>query len=60
TVIMNYDKEYIASLIKPGQVHRSIYTDPLLFDLEMEKIFKVAWNYVGHESQVPAQGDFIT
>jgi hypothetical protein len=29
----------IARLIEPGRVHRSVYTDPDLFELEMERIF---------------------
>ena len=28
----------IARLIEPGRVHRSVYTDPELFELEMERI----------------------
>src|SRR5262249_48919981 len=42
----------IAALVRPGRVHRRVYTDPALFNLEMEKIFGSAWIYVGHESQV--------
>jgi phenylpropionate dioxygenase-like ring-hydroxylating dioxygenase large terminal subunit len=44
--------------IGPGRVHRSLYTDPEIFALEMERIFARAWIYVGHESQVPKPGDF--
>jgi phenylpropionate dioxygenase-like ring-hydroxylating dioxygenase large terminal subunit len=50
----------IAKLIEPGRVHRRVYTDPDLFDLEMERIFGRAWLFVGHTSQVPNPGDFIT
>ena len=50
----------IARLIEPGRVHRSVYTDPDLFELEMERIFGRAWLFVGHESQVPQAGDYIT
>ena len=50
----------IAKLIEPGRVHRSVYTDPELFELEMERIFGRAWLFVGHESQVPHAGDYIT
>jgi phenylpropionate dioxygenase-like ring-hydroxylating dioxygenase large terminal subunit len=41
-------------------VHRSVYTDPDLFELEMERIFGCAWLFVGHVSQVPQAGDYIT
>ncbi len=50
----------IATLIKPGRVHRRVYTDPDLFELEMERIFGCAWLFVGHASQVPNPGDYIT
>jgi phenylpropionate dioxygenase-like ring-hydroxylating dioxygenase large terminal subunit len=50
----------IDKLIEPGRVHRSVYTDPELFELEMERIFGRAWLFVGHESQVPHAGDYIT
>jgi phenylpropionate dioxygenase-like ring-hydroxylating dioxygenase large terminal subunit len=41
----------IDKLIEPGRVHRSVYTDPELFELEMERIFGRAWLFVGHESR---------
>lgn len=50
----------VASLIKPDRVHRDIYTDPAIFDLEMETLFSRAWMYVAHESQLPNPGDYIT
>ena len=37
---------------KPGRVHRRIYTDPEIFELEMTHIFGRAWVYIGHESQI--------
>lgn len=45
--------------VKPGRVHRAVYTDPGIFDLEMERIFARTWLYLGHESQNPAPGDFF-
>ena len=52
----------LSALIEPGagRIHRDIYLDPGIFDLEMERIFGHAWVYVGHDSQVPEPGDFIT
>src|SRR5215469_384654 len=47
------------SLVEPGRFHRSLYTDPAIFALEMERIFGRMWIYVGHESQVKAPGDFL-
>jgi phenylpropionate dioxygenase-like ring-hydroxylating dioxygenase large terminal subunit len=56
----NGNAESIAKLIEPGRVHRGVYTDPEVFELEMERIFGRAWLFVGHASQVPQPGDFIT
>ena len=47
-------------LIEPGRVHRRVYADPDVFELEMERIFGRAWLFVGHTSQVPKPGDYIT
>ena len=47
-------------LVQPDRVHRSVYTDPALFDLEMTHIFEKIWVYCGHESQVPEAGDYHT
>ncbi len=48
----------LRSLIQPGRVHRKLYTDPEIFERELEKIFGRCWIYVGHESQVAKPGDF--
>jgi phenylpropionate dioxygenase-like ring-hydroxylating dioxygenase large terminal subunit len=47
----------VTSLVKPASVHRSLYDDPAIFELELERIFGSAWIYVGHESQVREPGD---
>jgi phenylpropionate dioxygenase-like ring-hydroxylating dioxygenase large terminal subunit len=49
----------IASLIHADRVHRRVYTDPEIFELEMARIFGRAWIYVGHESQIRQPGDFF-
>ena len=50
----------IDELVREDRVHRRVYTDPAIFDLEMKRIFGSAWLYVGHQSQVPKVGDFVT
>jgi benzoate/toluate 1,2-dioxygenase subunit alpha len=50
----------IGRLVEPGRVHRRVYTDADVFELEMERIFGRAWLFVGHTSQVPNPGDYIT
>ena len=49
----------IDSLVRPERVHRRVYADPAIFELEMDRIFGRAWIYVGHESQVAKPGDFF-
>ena len=51
---------YLAGLIRGDSVHKSVYTDPLIFEMEMQRIYGQAWIYVGHESQVPNPGDTHT
>jgi phenylpropionate dioxygenase-like ring-hydroxylating dioxygenase large terminal subunit len=48
-----------SKFLAPGRVHRQIYTDPAIFELEMERVFGTAWIYVGHESQVRNPGDYF-
>lgn len=50
----------IRALVRADAVHRDVYVNPELFDLEMERLWRSAWTYVGHESQVPNSGDFLT
>jgi len=50
----------IRALVRPDEVHRDVYLDREVFDLEMEQLWHHAWLYVGHDSQVPDAGDFYT
>ncbi len=50
----------IAALVRPAAVHRDVYTDPGVFALEMAHLFANAWVWVGHDSQTPKPGDYIT
>ena len=51
--------EDVVSLVKPASVHRSLYDDPAIFEIELERVFGSAWIYVGHESQVRNAGDYF-
>ena len=50
----------INALIRPQQVHRDVYTSPEVYRLEMKHLFPNAWVYIGHDSQTPNKGDYIT
>jgi phenylpropionate dioxygenase-like ring-hydroxylating dioxygenase large terminal subunit len=47
-------------LVREDRFHRSLYTDPAIFEEEMAKIFGCTWVYLAHESEIPAPGDFKT
>ena len=42
------------------RVHGSVYTDAEVFAAELERIFERTWVYAGHESELPAAGDYKT
>jgi phenylpropionate dioxygenase-like ring-hydroxylating dioxygenase large terminal subunit len=48
-----------AELVRPDHVHGSLYTDPAIFDLELQRIWRRTWVYVGHVSEVPQPNDFV-
>jgi len=50
----------VRDLIRPTEVHRDVYIDPEVFALEMEHLFANTWVYVGHASQIPKPGDYLT
>lgn len=49
----------LEKLITPERVHRSLYTDEVIFQAELEKIWYRTWVYVGHESEIPNPNDFV-
>lgn len=42
------------------KVGKRLFTDPEIFELEMERIFEGNWIYLCHESQIPRPHDYIT
>ncbi len=51
--------EALRALVRPTHVHRRVYTDPELFEAEMDSIFGAAWLYVTHDSRLREEGDFV-
>lgn len=54
------DPAALRALVRDDAVHRDVYIDPEIFRLEMERLWARTWIYVGHTSQVPNPGDYIT
>ena len=44
--------------VQADRVHTSLYTDPAIFEAEMDKIFSSTWVWVAHASEVPEAGSF--
>ena len=50
--------ELIASQ-KPGfALDQRFYTDPLVYELEIERVIARNWIMAGHQSELPEPGDF--
>ncbi|MBD2836243.1 anthranilate 1,2-dioxygenase large subunit [Pseudomonas sp. JM0905a] len=59
-------REYVSGCLdfRPEEgvyrIARDMFTEPELFDLEMELIFEKNWIYACHESEIPNAHDFMT
>ncbi len=49
----------IASHPKGCALQQAFYSDPSIYELDMERIFMRRWLCVGHESRIPKSGDFF-
>jgi anthranilate 1,2-dioxygenase (deaminating, decarboxylating) large subunit len=47
-----------SSLVESDRVAGTLYTDPALFEREMDRIFHRTWVWVAHESEIAKAGDF--
>ncbi|WP_109477564.1 aromatic ring-hydroxylating dioxygenase subunit alpha [Paraburkholderia sp. C35] len=46
--------------LEKGRLSRRVYWDHQIYEQELEKIFARSWLFLGHESQVPKAGDYLT
>lgn len=46
--------------IPAGRVPARIFNDPEIYRLERERLFSRCWMFLGHESEVPSPGDYVT
>lgn len=50
----------LADLVQKDRVHTSLYTDPAIFEQEMDKVFANTWVWVAHASEIPEAGSYKT
>jgi Rieske 2Fe-2S family protein len=62
SAVLKEDPRSIAELIADQKsaysLQQRFYTDPDIYELELERIIYRNWIFAGHESQLPAPGDF--
>ncbi len=52
--------EAIRALVEDDRVHRDLYLSEEIFALEQRHFFANTWSYLGHASEVPEAGDYVT
>ena len=51
--------EHLIDLTK-GEIDRSIFSNPDIYERELQQIFAKCWLFLGHTSQLPNNNDFFT
>ena len=49
-----------ANMVEEGRVNKALYSDPEIFEAELNQVFNNNWVFIGHESEVPEAGSFKT
>jgi fatty-acyl-CoA synthase len=50
----------VQDLVDPTRIHGSLYTDPSIFALELNRIWYREWVFVAHASELAEPGDYVT
>jgi nitrite reductase/ring-hydroxylating ferredoxin subunit len=56
------DGKRLGEIVRPdaGDVSRRIFADPEVYELELDRLFRRTWLFLGHETEVPEAGDYVT
>ncbi|WP_423140867.1 aromatic ring-hydroxylating oxygenase subunit alpha [Parablastomonas sp. CN1-191] len=46
--------------LRQGLLPAAVFHDRDVYDLELRRIFAKSWVYIGHETEIPERGDFVT
>jgi phenylpropionate dioxygenase-like ring-hydroxylating dioxygenase large terminal subunit len=49
----------MSALVLADRIHGRLYYDPAIFEQEQRRIWDKVWVYLGHESEIPARGDYV-
>lgn len=45
--------------LETGLVNRAIYSDPEIYQLELERVFGKCWLFLAHDTMLPKPGDYL-
>jgi nitrite reductase/ring-hydroxylating ferredoxin subunit len=57
TVDVNHLEDLVS--VERGEIDRRMFSDPAIFEVEIEQIFGRCWLFLCHESQIRKPGDFF-
>lgn len=55
---ISHELSEIEAVLADNELPQWVFNDPAYYDLELETIFATSWILIGHESEIPAPGDY--